>query len=358
VGKNIYGQHVFSYEEVIQKAKCIIIVANMSVASLIYQRIDFLKTEHNINILYINGTIPSTINKFTQSRQSMETTVEDLKKEISKNDVVSFDLFDTLIMRKVLLPTDIFDLVERELKEKHHLSLDFKRKRVEAEHYCYKHRDKYCTIYDIYNRLQEVLRCGDKLVSKIRQIEIETEFKCCTPREKMMRCYEYAKKQHKIVLITTDSFLTKDHIVLLLNKCGIKGYDHLLISCEERKLKYLGDMWQHVSQLFEGRRILHIGDNKTTDVEMAQKLQVNTFKIESAFDLLLTSSLSHLYLPQNFLTILLSLKTEVVYPSTIYSTWDTYHLDRWFLITCCGLSERSPNTRLTRYFFLRATDIF
>ncbi|MCX5813459.1 MAG: haloacid dehalogenase [Proteobacteria bacterium] len=290
--ENVYDQPMLSYEEVIEKAKCIIIVANMSVAPLIYRRVKFLKTEHGIDISYINGTIPSEINESVKNTQPCGTTIEDLKKEIDENEIISFDLFDTLIMRKVLLPTDIFDLVERELREKHHLCIDFKGKRIEAEHHCYRHNDKYCTIHDIYNTLRELLHCDNKLIQKIKQIEIETELKYCTLRAAMVQCYEYAKIQHKIVLITTDSFLTRKHVVLLLEKCGIKDFDQLLISCEERKLKYLGDMWQQVSQSYKGRRILHIGDNQLTDIEMAQRCHVNTFKIESAYGLVSNPALS------------------------------------------------------------------
>ena len=294
VGNTIYGLPVLSYKDIIEKVKVIIIVANMSVASLIYQRITFLKTEHGIDILYLNGTIPSAVNGPVKNRQSWAPIIEDLKKEIDENEIVSFDLFDTLVMRTVLLPTDIFDLVERELMEKHQLDIDFKSRRIEAEHHCYRQNDKYCTIHDIYNTLQASLHCEAELLQKIRQIEFQMELKCCIPRKAMVQCYEYAKKQGRIVLITTDSFLTKDYVVALLDKCGIKGFNGLLVSCEERKLKYLGDMWQHVSRLFNGRRILHIGDNQITDVEMAGKLQINTFKIESAYDLLVNSPLGQL----------------------------------------------------------------
>ena len=39
-----------------------------------------------------------------------------LKRKIDSVDVVSFDIFDTLILRKVSEPSDVFDLVERKYK--------------------------------------------------------------------------------------------------------------------------------------------------------------------------------------------------------------------------------------------------
>ncbi len=290
VGETVYGQTVLSYDEVVEKVKTIIIVANMSIAETIYRRIAFLKKKHGIAIFFINGTIPGEIDESRRDNPYWEKTQSTLLRMIDENDIISFDLFDTLIMRKVLLPTDIFDLVNRELEEKHQIKIDFKNRRIEAEHYYFRQKDKYCNIHDIYKIFKELLRCSDELTQKIKQIEIETELTCCTPRETMVQCYEYAKEQGKTLLITTDSFLMKEHIALLLEKCGIIGFNHLLISCEERKLKYLGDMWQHVSQIFKGHRILHIGDNEITDVKMAQKHHINTFKIESAYDLLANSA--------------------------------------------------------------------
>lgn len=294
VGRTLYGEPVLSYEEVVKKTKHIIIVANMSISPLIYQRIEFLRKEHGIDILYINGTRPPEIEESDRNKHYSKAITDDLRKEIDNSEVVSFDLFDTLIMRKVLAPTDIFDLVERTLRENHHLDIEFRNKRIEAEHYCYREKDRYCTIHDIYDQLTETLHCNAELANTIKEIEFQTELRSCIPRTAMLEYYEYAKKQGKILLITTDTFFTKAFVLLLLDNCGIKGFTKLLISCEEKRLKYLGDMWQHVNTLYEGRRILHIGDNQTTDINTARKHHVNTFKIESAVDILANSRLGRL----------------------------------------------------------------
>lgn len=301
VGKIVYGQPVLSCNEVIEKAKIIIIVANMSIVETIYRRIAFLKEKHGIAIFYINGTIPGEIDESRRDNPHWEKTQSTLLRMIDENDIISFDLFDTLIMRNVLQPTDIFDLVNRDLEEKHQIKIDFRKRRIEAEHYCFRQKDKYCNINDIYKIFKELLPCDDEFAAKVKQIEIETELTCCAPREVMVRCFEYAKKQGKILVITTDSFLMRDHITMMLEKCGIIGFDQLLISCEERKLKYLGDMWLHVSQMFKGRRILHIGDNQITDVEMARQHNISTFKIESAYDLLANTALNPLCNPERTL---------------------------------------------------------
>ena len=42
----------------------------------------------------------------------------ELKQLVSQYDAVSFDLFDTLIMRKTLEPADVFDIVEDRIEKK------------------------------------------------------------------------------------------------------------------------------------------------------------------------------------------------------------------------------------------------
>ena len=73
-----------------------------------------------------------------------------VKKEISQADAVSFDVFDTLLMRKTLYPEDVFELTALSC------GLDpeeFQRRRKEAEH-AFRHG----TVYDIYSVLQKAYR--------------------------------------------------------------------------------------------------------------------------------------------------------------------------------------------------------
>jgi len=295
-GKTIYGHPVLSETDVIARAKHIIIVANMSMAPIIYERIRALKEDRGIEIHYINGTKPPDFQTLSDPSDATAGR-ERLKHEIDEHDVISFDLFDTLIMRNVLTPVDIFSVVERELSEKRGLSLDFKNKRIEAEHACFRNRSPYCNLEDIYAVLQSLLNLDDRTTADILQLEIETELKFSAPRPAVIEWLRYAKKQGKTVLITTDTFWTKDRVLKLLDRYDIQDYDFLLISCEIKKLKYLGDMWQHIRELFPQKGILHIGDNPLTDVKIPQQYGIRSFKIENAFDLLNTPPFRHLAKP-------------------------------------------------------------
>ena len=66
-------------------------------------------------------------------RQYCGKSIEGLKAEIQNYDVISFELFDTLVMRKTLEPCDVFDLVEEKIKKEGIIIDSFKKIRMEAE---------------------------------------------------------------------------------------------------------------------------------------------------------------------------------------------------------------------------------
>ncbi|ADQ06814.1 Haloacid dehalogenase domain protein hydrolase [Caldicellulosiruptor hydrothermalis 108] len=297
VGSVIYGLKVLSYDEVISSnVDLIIIVANMSVSELIYRRISFLKKDYGIEIKYINGTTPVDFgDEIISNDPYWLNDINKLKSEIEKHDVISFDVFDTLLMRKVLNPSDIFDLVERELYYKYNIEIPFKIKRIEAEKYCYNYIDKNYDIFQIYSVLKELLNITDNnLLNKIMQIEIELEMECCIPRSDIIDVYLYSIKKGKTVCITSDTYFNRKYLELLLRKNGILQFDKLLISCEEKKSKSGGDMFEYLKQLYKQKKILHIGDNQISDREIPQKYSISTFQVRSGYDLILSSLLKDL----------------------------------------------------------------
>lgn len=81
--------------------------------------------------------------------------------------VTSFDIFDTIVARRVDKPTDIFDIVEVETKFEH-----YKQKRIMAETL-----SNNGNIYDIYNKFKELTGINDETKNALMNIEIDTEKK-------------------------------------------------------------------------------------------------------------------------------------------------------------------------------------
>ena len=55
-----------------------------------------------------------------------------LKQLIDKNNIISFDIFDTLILRNIFQPTDIFRILAKFAKDEFDIDEFFFKKRVEG----------------------------------------------------------------------------------------------------------------------------------------------------------------------------------------------------------------------------------
>lgn len=291
-GQIIYGKKVISTEEAIEKAKLIIIVANMSVVNIIYNRIKFLQKQHNLRILYINGEEPQEIE--IKDEEYFNSSYFQLKSQIENHDVISFDLFDTLIMRKVLEPKDIFFIVQEKIKAERELEVPFFEARIKAANFCRHYIDENCTINQIYEKLADILELDEEFKKYILNLEVQTELDFIMPRKVIVESFNYARKLGKKICITSDMYLTKEIINKILERNSIEGYDYLLISCEEGKSKCAGDLYDRIIQLFPQEKVLHIGDSRYIDIKMAQKAGMNTFFICSSYNLWEISSIKYL----------------------------------------------------------------
>ena len=155
--------------------------------------------------------------KESESSVVFRETPEDLAERLAKYDVISFDVFDTLIFRPVSQPSDLFFFVGEELKY-----LDFCRIRMEMEQ---KARKEKYEKYDVREvTFEEIWRMmeSETGITKERgmQIEWEIEKKYCFANPYMKRVVEKLRSLGKTMIITSDMYLGKDEIKKLLVHCG------------------------------------------------------------------------------------------------------------------------------------------
>ena len=115
IGKKIYGVPVLGKEEVREKADLIIINTSSNYWKIIYARIADL----GIPVYYLNGQLACMKDDeqtYTENPY-WEKTYDKLKNEIDNYEVVSFDIFDTLIMRKIYMPQDLYKIVDMRVKK-------------------------------------------------------------------------------------------------------------------------------------------------------------------------------------------------------------------------------------------------
>lgn len=286
IGKIMYGVPILSKEEVTKYADMIIINTEAGYWQTIYKRI----SELEIDVYFRNGqkAFLEETPKCNSDLEYWNIKMETLKEQIEKYDVISFDIFDTLITRKIYLPADVFRLVELKLKYEDNIDIEFEKIRVRALHTTGKTEPDYD---DIYKQFKILSGLTEELVLKIKNKEFEVERSLFVLRKDMAYIFNYAKEMGKKVIIITDMYYSAHILSDFLEEYGINGFDDIFVSSEYGKTKSNGDLFDEVIHKYGNRKILHIGDNMHSDINMAKERGITPFFVMSGRELLEKSSL-------------------------------------------------------------------
>lgn len=183
-----------------------------------------------------------------------------LNEKISKYPVISFDVFDTLIKRDVPEPDYVFRLVEKQYDKLTRGKSDFYSKRLKAESDARMSLGTDINIDEIYDFYEG----NDKEL--LKKMELDVELDICTASPIMLSVFYEAVKQNKKIILISDMYLKSDFIIALLDNCGITGYRKLFVSCEVRKNKASGALYDYIRQVENIKEEwLHIGDSVKGD---------------------------------------------------------------------------------------------
>jgi len=211
---------------------------------------------------------------------------QELINKIQDYEIISFDVFDTLLMRKTMFPVDVFDIVSQKVKRDNIVIQDFRSQRLKAD------KDIAQTspnIYEIYNQLRKNTGISESEKNRVIRYEIETEASVLVRREDMVEIFYHAVNCGKQVYLISDMYLPKAIIEYFLSNLNIQGYEDILVSCDYRKPK-TGGLFNVFKDRVKSSSILHIGDNINSDINCAQLAGIDAFHIESAIDLMRKSS--------------------------------------------------------------------
>ena len=228
------------------------------------------------NKLVGNGQIISVKKKCSQIN-SIEDIIELMKEENVK--VISFDVFDTLITRPVGCPSDLFELLDKYYKELDKSVISFKKLREEAENVLRrKITNKEIEVEDIilddiYKVLVDTFGMSGKIAEKMKLFETELELRLSIRREAGYRLYEAAKETGKKIIIVSDMYLPSSCMSEMLEKNGYSNWDDMYVSGERGLRKLTGNLYKYVINDLDvdASSVLHIGDNKNSDYELAIK---------------------------------------------------------------------------------------
>lgn len=204
-----------------------------------------------------------------------------IEKLIQKADVVSFDIFDTLVKRCVKMPEDVHKIVAGKFYAETKVQLgEYQKYRIEAE----KKARMQClgeevSLEEIFSHIENIPEIHKK---RLRRIEEETEIEICCPCLEQKKIYQKIREEKNHIILTSDMYLDADIIKKILRKCGYDHYEKLYLSSDYKLCKAKGSLYEAVKRdypAFRGK-ILHIGDNIKGDFLAAKRKGIHSCLID------------------------------------------------------------------------------
>ena len=223
--------------------------------------------------VYEEKRVPLKESESEQSRRmNKKVTVDAFVSKMKDYDVISFDVFDTLIFRPFAQPADLFYLVGEKVG-----MLDFRNIRIWAEwdarQKCNeKNGHMEIDLNDIWENLSEDtgLDAAEGL-----KIEWETELALCYANPFMLKVWKKLVEMGKRIVIVSDMYLSTEQIKAILEKNGFVGAEKIYVSSNYKKSKADGKLYKLVKEELQKEndslKILHVGDNPVSDIANAKK---------------------------------------------------------------------------------------
>ena len=264
----------------------IVIAAQPENVYAIYKRIANTAIAANVGLYNIYGEDLTALYGeqeygFEPDDHCFEQDADSLLEWIRSHDVISFDIFDTLVMRKVYEPHDVFYIVQNIADERGIKVDSFYANRIQAEINLIR---QIPTLVEIYEEFQRLTKVSAQAKEELSQIEIEIERQVIIPREKMVDIFHKAIDMKKQVYLISDMYLPTALLEDILEQNGITGYIKLYNSCDFHRPKVDGLFEIFVGQV-KGKRYLHIGDHAQADGECAKRAGIDSYVIKKGSEI-------------------------------------------------------------------------
>jgi len=194
--------------------------------------------------------------------------------------VKSFDVFDTLLTRKVGLPGHIFLLTGQRIAEQFGLGIEpdvFANARAIAEKELVRHGLVSSDIYDIYKKLTDTLELPEELAPRLAGAELEIEYREITAVKKNADLVERLRSEGEQVIYISDMYLGEPVIRKLLTDHGIyREGERIYVSCDHGVNKSSGKLFDVVADDLgiEKHQLHHFGNSMWSDIKGAEKAGV------------------------------------------------------------------------------------
>ncbi|WP_250465456.1 hydrolase [Caballeronia sp. GAFFF2] len=200
-------------------------------------------------------------------------SLESLATKATVAEVVSFDLFDTLFVRPLCDPEDLFDMIGARFEIP-----DFRRLRRSAQTKAFQTMHarglKEITLDGIYESFGKLPVDAELL----KQAEHELELMLTLPNPELIGWFVELARTKRVV-ITSDMYLPQEFFETLFAKHGLPALPLFISSARNATKRDAGELFQLVSAEMgvAPERILHVGDNELSDIRRAAEQRLSTF---------------------------------------------------------------------------------
>ena len=198
--------------------------------------------------------------------------IDELLKLLSSFDVISFDVFDTLLVRPLMNPQDVWRIIEEEEGAR---GFALARRKADAKTYAAaSRRGGEHTLEEVYGLM------GERWVA-FKEKELAYERRLLVGNPEMIEVWNRAGALGKKRIIISDMYVDEDWLKKTLRDNGVDGWDGFYLSSKLQKRKATGELYKVVMRDFgayptsvgDARtvRVLHLGDNRWSDVIKAEE---------------------------------------------------------------------------------------
>lgn len=192
---------------------------------------------------------------------------EEFAQELSRYDVISFDVFDTLLLRRVSHPADVFYLVGETLRYP-----DFRQIRIRVEERARARKQKEQGVSEV--TLEEIWALMERETGIPREAgmraEWEWETRCCFANPYLLQVVRELRRRGKTVIAASDMYLGEEKIRELLTRCGYGDFSGCFVSCDRGASKWDGSLYETIrAEMGEHASYAHVGDHGHSDQKQA-----------------------------------------------------------------------------------------
>ena len=203
-----------------------------------------------------------------ESSLSRRESPEQLAARLAAYDVVTFDVFDTLLLRPLARPEDAFYLLGARLGYP-----DLRRLRIQAEEEARRRKElaagsREVTLEEIWAVLAlETGLSPEEGMAAERRLESDL----CRANPYFLPVVAALRRQGKTLAVLSDMYLEEETVTALLDRCGFGTFAACLVSGERGCSKSGGGLYRLARKLLgPGRACAHVGDDPWADQRQAE----------------------------------------------------------------------------------------